>query len=156
MSEPAEPFRAKGVMAMRDACLVVFRAMAPGEWVSTDELVGRVCELTEYEHEAASVTGAAWSAAQTMAAECEGSVRAHMRGYQRLDTQGKVDVVDARLRGLRNGIARLITRVGDAIADPELPDAQRQRMLETRRTEIWQRELEERRMRRRRPMPPGQ
>lgn len=155
MSEAALPFEPKGVMAMRDACLVIFRGLTPGEWLSKDELVARVCELTEYEHEAGSVTGAAWSAAEVMAVECEGSVRVHMGGYQRLDAAGKVAVVDARLRGLRNGIARMITRVGDAIADPELPSAQRQRMQEVARAEQWQRELEARRKRRRRPLPPG-
>ena len=153
MSEPAPQFRAKGVMSMKDACLITFRSLDTGMWVSTDDLVAQVCELTEYPHEAASVVRAAHEASDIMALQREGGVGVHMGGYKRLDALGKVAAVDASVRRVRNGMARLEYRVGDAESDPEVSAADRQWLQEIHRTEIMRRELEARRAQRRQSMP---
>lgn len=139
---------------MKDACLAVFRGMAPGEWVSLDDLVYRVRELTEADCEAGSVARAAHSARDVMAAGHELGVGWYQDGYKRLDADGQVAAVDKLKRVFLLGLVRIGDYAGAALARSELTQAQRERMQTAARVAVWQQDLEARRARRHRPLPP--
>lgn len=152
MSELA--FQAKGRMSMKDACLEIFRAMQAGDWVANEDLVAQVSTVTEIDCSPESVRSAAWAAREALASAQEAGVEFHMGGYKRLDTAGKVVAVNKRIRRVRRAVSRVASWAGAALADPELSSEERHRMQSIERAEFMQAEIEARRARRHRPLPP--
>ncbi|HEY6797028.1 MAG TPA: hypothetical protein VI248_20335 [Kineosporiaceae bacterium] len=141
-------------MSMKDACLEVFRAMAPGAWISVDDLAYQVRELTQADCETGSVARAAHAARDALAARHELGVGSYQDGYRRLDATGQVAAVDKLKRKFLIGLVRIGDYAGAALERAELTQEQRHRMQAAVRVAAWQEDLEARRARRRRPLPP--
>lgn len=139
---------------MKDACVEVFGAMAPGAWISLDDLAYRVRELTQADCETGSVARAAHAARDALAARHELGVGSYQDGYKRLDATGQVAAVDTLKRRFLIGLVRIGDYAGAALERAELTQEQRDRMHAAARAAAWQEELEARRARRRRLLLP--
>ena len=148
----SDPFEPKGSISLREACLVVFREMQPGQWVSYADLQHAIGELAEVGPvDLQSAQGAAWRARETLALHGEVGVEPHMGGYKKLEPQGQYEAAVKRARKTGRAARRTMRWNAAARANPELPAPERAALEEMHRVGVAQRELESRREKRQRP-----
>jgi hypothetical protein len=147
-----DAFTPRGKVSGREACLVVFRAMAPGEWVEVSDLTYQVSQLTGEEWTVDAVKSAAWQARETLARNAEVGAEWHMGGYKRLDVAGQVSAASKRLKKVRRAAHRTVSWAGAALANPAVTGAERHQMQQIQALRVAQDALDERRAGRRRPI----
>lgn len=149
------PFEVQGEMSQVDACLAVFRDLAPGDWVSRHDLHAQVKELTGTNISFESLQGAAWSAGERLPRNGELGVDWYMGGYKRHDAVALAQAAEVRLDRAIKDLSRLGTRTHAALRQPDLPAPYRNRMEQLQVNHLRQVALSERRKNRHRPLPPG-
>lgn len=149
-------FEPVGNMSRREACLEVFRAMKPGDWMGIEELLDKVEESTGETIPEQALRHAAWTAREELAKKSEVGVEAYKGGYKRLLADGQVAAAEKRLKRVRRGVRRTVRWAGAALANPEVVGPDRLRLERIRSVSVAQKELDERRAEKRRPLSLGE